>query len=101
MLHTIESLQRANALTPCQYKLSAIRHTYGPSGGSAVIGVQVPSGCSWKPIATTTWMSITKRLSGSGNGKFTYFVGPNTTGHAPAAIVLVGDQLMNVTQLGQ
>jgi hypothetical protein len=63
---------------PCSYTASPTTQAMAAAGGVASVAVTTTSGCAWTATGSPTWITITGRGSGTGNGKVSYAVAANT-----------------------
>jgi WD40 repeat protein len=88
----------------CTFSIDQARATYQHEGGTGLIQVTAPEGCSWIAYSQADWVHITGGSSGTGNGTVTYSVdtGPcfsdSPTGYYRDAIVNVAEQVLDVNQ---
>lgn len=97
-LQAFANLQNANALTPCSFQLSPGFALVGANGGSGTITVQELNGCSWRASTNSSWLTVTSGASGTGSGSVTYLVAADPTGATRDAILIIGDQLLHISQ---
>jgi WD40 repeat protein len=88
----------------CAFSIDQLRATYQHEGGTGIIHVTAPEGCSWTAYSQADWVHITGGSSGTGNGTVTYSVdvGPcyteSPTGYYRDAILNVAEQTFDVNQ---
>ncbi len=91
------------AVNVCSYSVSSAGNAFGPGGGSGVVSVTAPIGCSWTASANErfmSWIRINSGSTGSGDGTVNYNVLANDTGNTRTGILTVAGQAFAVTQLG-
>jgi hypothetical protein len=89
--------------TACSYFVSSAGNTFGPGGGSGVVSVTAPIGCSWTASTndgSLNWIRISSGSMGSGNGVVNYTVLANSTGNTRTGTLTIAGQAFKVTQLG-
>ena len=82
---------------PCSYSLDPASESFAAVGGRGRIDVQTQASCEWSANPTVSWIDITSRSSGLGNGRVDYEVGPNTRG-ARTGLITVSGQGFTVSQ---
>lgn len=89
----------ATFVAPCTYSLSPSSQSFTASGGISSFTVNTAPTCSWKPVASSSW--ITLLPSGStGTGVVNYAVAANGSTIARNGFISVGDQQHNISQQG-
>jgi Beta-propeller repeat/S-layer homology domain len=68
------------------------------SGGTVTFSVVAPSGCAWSASSNQTWLALTSGASGIGTGTVTVRAGLNSSGGTQSAVLMVGNQNINITQ---
>ena len=66
-------------------------------GGTGVVNVSTPSGCTWTAASSAGWITITGGSSGAGNGTVNYSVAANGAAQRSGTITVNG-QSFNITQ---
>ena len=56
----------------CAFSISPGRGDLPREGGSGVINVKAPAGCSWKAVSRVSWITINGPNSGTGDGVISY-----------------------------
>ena len=107
--HAVKITQQANAPLPlapptspanCAVSVSPRDVTFLASGtNSSSISVTAASSCDWSASADSSWISLTGRTSGTGNGTVTFSVASNN-GAARSGSLTIGDQTIPVNQAG-
>jgi hypothetical protein len=97
-LQAFETLKNANALSPCTFQLSSTVAVVSTTGGAVNVGVQGPTACQWRASTGASWLAATSGQTGSGPGTITFVAGQNTSGSSRAAVVIIGDQVLEVIQ---
>jgi uncharacterized repeat protein (TIGR01451 family) len=84
----------------CTYSVSSGSTSFTSDGGSGAVSVTAPAGCAWTVTIApnTTWIGSSG--GGSGNGTFSYSVGPNTSSVSRTGTITIGGQTLTVTQAG-
>jgi len=112
-LQAFRNLQNAGALSACTYQLldSDTRRPLdiawpASSGGKATIVVQQAlttekplNGCVWRASSHSPWIKVSSKAQ-TGNGTVSYSVATNKTGSLRRAVLVVGDQEVNLIQAG-
>jgi hypothetical protein len=105
---TVKVTQQSNASTrplptpgspaSCSVTVTPKDLTFGPSGtNSSSISVAASSSCEWSAHSDTSWISLTGRTSGTGNGTVTFSVAANN-GPTRRGELTIGDQTVPVNQ---
>lgn len=86
----------------CAYELSGTSRLVEASGGSARVSVflRENDACPWTASSDVPWITISNNASGSGAGEVSYQVQPNTSSAPRYGSLLIGGQVLSVTQLG-
>ncbi len=100
-LQSFKALKNAGALSPCTFQISSGFAVLSSAGGAATVGVQVPTGCTWRTTTGASWLTVISGQSGSGDGTISYSVAANTSSSPRDAIFIIGDQVFRVMQSGQ
>jgi hypothetical protein len=85
-------------VAPCSVGLSTDEVTVPAAGGDVTIGVTAPGGCSWTAESDSEWIRITSGGTGVGSGQVRLSIAD--TGSARTGRVVVGGQVVTVTQSG-
>ncbi len=100
---TVRVTQRASAPVPptnCSTTVSPRSVSFPASGtNSSAISVTAASSCEWFASSDSTWISLTVRTSGTGNGTVTFSVASNT-GADRSGELTIGNQTVSVNQAG-
>jgi len=85
---------------PCSYSISPTTRNHGYTGTTnSSITLTVALDCPWTVSNTNDWIGITN-LSGSGGATIYYTVATNTIGLSRTGLVVIGTQLLTITQGG-
>jgi uncharacterized protein (TIGR03437 family) len=82
----------------CGFTLSPVNARFAASSGSGSFDVRGTEGCTWTAASSTNWLIPGTPTSGSGSGKLTYTVQPNTTGAPRQATITAGGATFAVSQ---
>ena len=86
--------------TTCSITVSPGAVTLPVSGAnSSSISVTTGSSCDWSASSNASWILLTGRTSGTGNGTVTYSVASNS-GAARSGELTIGDATVSVSQAG-
>jgi hypothetical protein len=88
----------AVATPACTYALSSTTESVAAAGGSGVITVTAPSGCTWTATSSAPWLTVTAGSSGSGNGTVQYVAEGNTATSPRSASLTIAGQTVTVNQ---
>ena len=84
--------------TTCSVTVTPKDVTFGASGtNSSSIAVAAASSCVWSASSDASWLSLTGRTSGTGNGTVTFSVATNN-GATRRGELTIGDQAVPVNQ---
>ncbi|MBF0525168.1 MAG: BACON domain-containing protein, partial [Deltaproteobacteria bacterium] len=72
---------------------------FAADGGTGIILVTAPSGCTWTPSPDVTWITINSAPPG-GSGTVNYTVAPYTKSTDQTGHIYIGDQTFTITQKG-
>jgi uncharacterized protein (TIGR03437 family) len=72
---------------------------FGAKGGTGVISVTCPTGCSWTPTADQGWITFTYAAA-NGNGRINYMVPASNSTDARSGNIFVSGQTFQITQSG-
>jgi len=89
----------AFVVTSCSISLSSTSQTIGAAGGIGNFTVSAPNGCSWTATSSSSWITITSGIGGSGNGTVGFSVGVNSGAGSRAGSIVVAGQTVTITQL--
>ncbi|NOT25579.1 MAG: BACON domain-containing protein [Acidobacteria bacterium] len=62
------------ASVACTFVISPSKADFGINGGTAMVAVTAPAGCSWTAVSNVAWITIAGVSSTSGNGTVSYSV---------------------------
>jgi len=83
---------------PCVYVVSPTSASFNGNGGSATIAIASAAGCAWTAKSESSWMRFSGSTQGSGDGKVTYNVDPNSDEKARNGKLVVAQQDIAVSQ---
>ena len=86
-----------NTVTSCSYSVSASSLFFDSTGGTSTLSIATLGGCGWSAVSPAPWITFSNP-SGSGAGTATASIAPNSTGVARTATILVGGQVLTVTE---
>ncbi|HEY2934042.1 MAG TPA: CARDB domain-containing protein [Acidobacteriota bacterium] len=87
-------------LPVCTYGISPASASFTLTGGTGVVTVTAPAGCTWNANSNAPWITITSGSTGNGSGQVNYTVDLNP-GTAPRTGTLtVAGQIFTVSQQG-
>jgi hypothetical protein len=84
--------------SPCIFTLDSNSALFDIGGGPGSIKLETLSGCAWTAVSNVGWITLTSGDEGIGPTSIKYFVAANTTPSFRVGIIMVGDQLLTVTQ---
>ena len=82
----------------CTYAISPTNEFFGTSGGRVVVHVTAPAGCNWTATTNRTFITFPDGNSGSGNGRVTVNVSPNTVTLFRFGSATIAGQSFNINQ---
>jgi len=85
---------------PCTFALSVPNPTHGFPAATNTIGLTTLTGCRWTVSNTNAWISILTSTNQTNSGLVTYSVQSNATALTRVGLVVVGDQVLTITQTG-
>lgn len=88
----------AVATPECTYSVSSTTESVTAAGGTGVITVTAPSGCTWTATSAASWLTVTAGASGSGNGTVQYSAAAHTGTSPRSASLTVATQTVTVNQ---
>ncbi|HSR09876.1 MAG TPA: C1 family peptidase [Thermodesulfobacteriota bacterium] len=88
--HTVTQAGCACGITPSNQPFLS-------NGGPGTITVNATSTCTWTAASSASWVTITSG-KGTGNGRITYTVAPNTTRKTRQATITVGGAVFTISQ---
>jgi sugar lactone lactonase YvrE len=83
----------------CSYSISPGTASFPAAGGTGIVDVGAPEGCTWTAMSNVPWVTISSGASGSGSGKVNYSVSPNTTTSPRATTITVAGETFGVSQV--
>ena len=87
-------------VTPCTYSISPSSNSFNSGGGTGIVGVTAPSGCSWTATSNAGWLTITSGSIGNGNGTVGYSVDPYSGTSSRTGTMTIAGLTFTVTQDG-
>ena len=84
----------------CSFELSSNSASFDSDGGSGSVDLTSPAGCDWTASSNESWIPITARASGSGDGSIAYTVDSNSTIQTRSGTITVAGQTLAITQSG-
>ena len=101
---TVKVTQRASALVPptnCSVTVSPRDVSFPASGtNSSSVSVTAAASCEWSASSDSSWISLTGRTSGTGNGTVTFSVASNA-GAARSGGLTIGNQSNQTVSVNQ
>jgi len=85
----------------CSYSLGIGPVAAGAGGYSGTVSVTAPAGCAWTASSNSTWITIPSGNAGSGSGRVSYAVSPNTAIATRTGSLLVAGIALTVTEPGR
>lgn len=85
----------------CTFVFEPDHATVGNGGDVGLFRVMTRDGCTWTPVSSVAWITITLGWSGSGGGSVSYIVAPNDATTERTGTIVVAGQPFRVTQAGQ
>jgi WD40 repeat protein len=79
----------------CAFAISPGGANLPTNGGSGVVNVSAPIGCSWKAVSRVNWITINGANSGTGNGIVSY-TASNTSDSGMTGLLIVAEQTFPV-----
>lgn len=90
--------------TVCDFQFSPTTVEFGNQGGNGVQPVSAATNCDYAVKSNVNWITINTGNPGSGNGQFTYSVGPMPiplgADFGRSGTISVGDKTLTITQPG-
>ena len=94
------TISLSNGSANCSYAAAPAEQSFAAVGGNGSANVTVTgNGCDWTAVSNAAWLTITSGATGSGNGTVNFTVAANT-GFSRVALLVVGGQLVTITQTG-
>ena len=88
------------AVQPCTLQISTNSGMQEFAPATNTVSVVASTNCTWTAGSTNDWISIRSGISGSGNGTVKYAVSANLSATARTGVVVIGDQVLTLTQKG-
>ncbi|PYV37574.1 MAG: hypothetical protein DMG09_14365 [Acidobacteria bacterium] len=88
----------AQSSDQCNFSLTPASTSFDNAGGSGKVALTGPNGCSWKASSTESWISISSRTKGHGDGTVGYSVQSNTAGGSRVGLLILGGDIFTVNQ---
>jgi hypothetical protein len=83
----------------CTYTVSPNIQVFPAAGGTSGFSVTTGGVCAWTAVSTAPWITISGSPGGTGNGRVSFTVSPNTPGGPErAATITVGRSIFTVIQ---
>src|SRR5690606_10368481 len=74
--------------------------TFGPDGGTGLLGIETGDNCPYTATSTAPWIRIFAGQNGFGPGEVEYTVLANNNGETRTAFIEIGCESFEVTQTG-
>lgn len=84
----------------CQYVIAPVAQSFGARGGTGSLSILSANTCTWTTTSNAPWINFTSATTGSGVGRVSYSVIPNTGANQRTGVISVGSQTFTVTQAG-
>jgi hypothetical protein len=84
----------------CQVQVTTSAASYPHSGGSGTLAVSASRDCQWSATAAPTWVALTGKTSGQGDGVLRYTVAENPLPAPRSGAVVVSDEQVQLSQAG-
>lgn len=84
----------------CQYELSDRSESFDNDGGTGTVDVETASACTWTAGSSEPWLTITSGASGTGDGRVTYSVAPNTSNDDREGTLTIAGLTVAISQDG-
>ena len=101
---TVQMANRTFTLTqagaPCTFTLSISNVVFGFAAQVGTVSNSTLAGCRWGVFNTNSWITILGGTNFTNNGNVSYSVASNGTSLTRAGTILIGDQLLTVSQSG-
>ena len=88
------------ASLPCSYTISPTSQSVPSAGGTGIVSVTAPSGCTWTAVSNASWLLITSNSTGAANGTVNYSVLANSTANSRSGTLTVAGKSFTVNQQG-
>jgi subtilisin family serine protease len=82
----------------CEYALTSTHVALGPNAQSGRVALDTLGGCGWGASGNVPWINIISAAPGSGPGAVTYAVAENTTASTRTGTLLIGGQVLTISQ---
>jgi len=89
------------AFVPCSYTVSPGAVTSNAAGYFGTLSVTAPPACSWTAASNAGWITVQSGATGTGNGKVSYAVAPNTGSGTRSGNLVVAGTTLAVTEAGR
>jgi hypothetical protein len=80
-------------LSRCRYNLSSHNQTVPSDGGSYEVQVTADGDCQWTATPNVIWITITRGVSGTGNGSIAFAAAANRGAARTGAVTVAGETL--------
>ena len=101
---TVQMANRTFTLTqagaPCTFTLSFSNAVHGFAAQIGTVTNTTLTGCRWGVFNTNAWITILGGTNFTNSGTVTYSVASNGTSLTRSGLILIGDQLLTVSQSG-
>ena len=84
--------------TRCQVSTTNSSPSFGATGGTGTVTIDVSRDCSWSAQSQAPWVTLTSAASGQGPGSLTYRVAENADPVARQSSIVLGDEQVGVSQ---
>src|SRR4029434_290550 len=75
----------------CSYSISPRSDSVPVQGDTGNVDVSTTSACAWTASSNASWITISSRASGTGNGRVGYLVLPNVGGSRTGTLTVAGE----------
>ncbi len=94
-IHTVSQ----DAAVPCTYSLTPTSASLPAEGGTGSFNVKTDSSCSWTPVRSDTWITISSPAgSTNGTANVNFTVDANRVTSSRTGSIKAGDQTFNISQ---
>jgi len=83
----------------CVFAINPARQTLDSSASAGSVNVLVPSGCPWRAVSQTSWLTVSPD-SGAGNGVVRFNAAANTGTASRTGQIRIAGEFLTITQLG-
>jgi uncharacterized repeat protein (TIGR02543 family) len=98
------SVTKAYALTanfqPGRFSLPEARAYVSGSGGPDSVEVSASTGCAWRAVSNTSWLTVQAPGGGNGSGRLSFVVAPNPTRSTRFGSIIIAGRPYVVMQYG-